>query len=943
MLSCPHICRAGRIAKGFDSMTIKRALFSCMAFLSACLVPAYSQATGGGPTVSHVISASGFGGYAGVAAPGSWIEIYGTNLAGTTRQWTAADFTNNGTSAPTTIDGVTVTIGKNPAYISYVSPTQINVQVPNEPTGGTSPVVVNYNGHSSAPVQVTFNAQEPGLLAPPAFSVNGVQYAVAIDAATGNYVSNGKIPGTTATPANPGDTLTFYGTGFGAVPGVTFGTVASGQATLTGTFTMTIGNLPATVLYAGIAPGNVGLYQFNVVVPSNISGGDQLVQYSVGGSTNSLQTLYLSISGPVVPGLPSPPTNITVAPGNGSVSISFAASQTGGGPVITLYTATCTANGQSFTGTASSSPVVVSGLTNGTAYACSVTATSSAGTSNPSSSVLATPGTSGGGGGGGNTGTFTLTSSAGVNGGTYPATYSCDGTGSTLPLAWTNPPSGTQSYAVLLSTNVTTTPLVTKYDWVLYNIPAATTSLAQDSFLVGTTLQGDDGPGNVYDPPCSTGPGAKAYTWTIYALSGNPTVTVPPGTSSATALLSAIAPMTLGSASITLSYSRSNATATGACMVAGTCLPAATLCQYIKKTLQNAKDTGTTPAVVSCDGTYAYIASIDYLASLNTPADQAMTGITSTNLQIPTPQNFQGAYGWKIPENPQLCNGSNANIFDSKYGNNYNCTARAGSFIYTTVASGPIGVAINGIPIFNPCVQTGNCTATNGDTKGEGQLDNCNGHSGRSDDYHYHAAPVCLMAEQSSPNYWNQNPVGWMLDGYAIFGLSNADGSTPTRDACGGSVISGAQIPNGYPYTYAYHVINSFPYITNNCMSGVASPDLPNATCGPSDNTCTAKYHPFRQPPVNPFNDTNMTMTTASDGYIVLQFTSANPFTTTETGQDSYPNSAGTYRIRYIQLTGSALASQLAQKQNSGKTACWNFEFQNVAGTQTQPSIAYCR
>ncbi len=896
-------------------------------------MPAFSQ-TAPTPSVSHIISASGFGGFAGVAAPGSWIEIYGTNLAGTTRQWAASDFTNNGTAAPTTIDGVTVTIGKNPAYISYVSPTQINVQVPNEPTGGTSPVVVSYNGHSSTPVQVTFNAQEPGLLAPPSFSVNGLQYVVAINAATGNYVSNGNIPGTTAAPANPGDTLTFYGTGFGTVtPAVANGTVAGGQASLSATFTMTIGNAPASVTYAGTAPGNVGLYQFNVQVPNNISGGDQLVQFSLNGTANSLQTLYLSIAGAVVPGLPGPPTKISVTPGNGSVSIAFAASQTGGGPAITGYTATCTAGGQSFTGTASASPVVVSGLSNGTSYTCSVTATSSAGTSIASANVVVTPGgAGGGGGGGGNTGTFTLTSSAGANNGTMPALYTCDGAGATLPLAWTNPPSGTQSYAILLSTIAP--PL--KYDWVVYNIPAATTSLAQDAFLVGTTLQGDDGPGNVYDPPCSQGPGGKLYTFTIYALSGTPTITVPAGTSAGAAVATAIAPLTLGSAQLNLTYSRSNATATGACMAAGTCLPAATLCSYIKKSLQAAKDVGGTPAVVSCDGTYAYIASLD------TTTDQTMNTITSTNLQIPTPQNFQGAHGWKIPQNPQLCNGSNATAFAAN-GATYNCTGRSGSFIYTTVASGPIGVAINGLPIFNPCVQTGNCTATSGDTKAEGQLDSCNGHAGRSDDYHYHAAPVCLMAEQSNPNYWNANPVGWMLDGYAIFGFNNADGSTPTRDACGGSAISGAQVPNGYPYTYAYHVISVFPYITNNCMSGVASPDLPNATCGPGDNTCTPKYAPFRQPPVTPFTDSNMTLTTASDGYQVLQFTAANPFTTNEIGSDSYPNSPGTYQIRYAQVTGSALAALLAQKQNANKTACWNFQFQNSAGATTQPSIAYCR
>ena len=118
-------------------------------------------------------------------------------------------------------------------------------------------------------------------------------------------------------------------------------------------------------------------------------------------------------------------------------------------------------------------------------------------------------------------------------------------------------------------------------------------------------------------------------------------------------------------------------------------------------------------------------------------------------------------------------------------------------------------------------------------------------------------------------------------------------------------------------------------------MSGVPSPDLPNQGI---------KYHPMRQPPVTPFNNTNMTLATdASDGYQVLQFTSATPFTTTETGSDSYPNAPGTYQIRYKQVTGSDLTSLLALKQNANATACWNFQFVDSTGKTTQPPVSYCR
>jgi len=579
---------------------------------------------------------------------------------------------------------------------------------------------------------------------------------------------------------------------------------------------------------------------------------------------------------------PGAPTSIAATAGNTTATITFSAPASNGGATITSYTVTCTANGTSHTATGTASPITITGLTNGTTYTCSVTATNADGTGPASSTVTVTPtGTT-------SSGTFTLTSSMATNGGTLPAAFTCDGTGSTLPLAWTNPPAGTASYALLLSTQPTSTTI--KYDWVLYDIDATVTSLAEDSFLVGTLGQGDDGPGAIYDPPCSQGPGAKTYTFTLYALSAAPTVTAPV---TGETLATTIASTTLGTAALSVTYSRDPTTAPGS----------STNCSYIKMSL-NAQDGNTT---IACDGTYAYIGSIGL--PIGTVSDPTMNGITSTNLQVPTATDFQGTNAWKIPLAPTLASSA------------------------TSVSAGPIGVAINGVPIFNPCDQSGNCTSTSGNTLTEGQLDTCNGHAGRADDYHYHAAPVCLMAEQST-SYWNEHPIAWLLDGFAVFGYDNADGSTPARDTCGGSVLSGTEIPSGYPYLYAYHVIGTFPYITDNCLSGVPSPDLAGQG---------AKYFPFRQPPVTPFNNTAMTLTTASDGYQVLQYTTATAFTATETGSDSYAYTPGTYRIRYKQVTGSTLDTLLAQPANAGKTACYNFEFTDTNGNTTQPTVTYCK
>jgi hypothetical protein len=236
-------------------------------------------------------------------------------------------------------------------------------------------------------------------------------------------------------------------------------------------------------------------------------------------------------------------------------------------------------------------------------------------------------------------------------------------------------------------------------------------------------------------------------------------------------------------------------------------------------------------------------------------------------------------------------------------------------------------VAINGVPIFNPCKQGG---CQNGDTKALGELDVCNGHAGRADDYHYHAAPVCMMAGKSA-SYWDTHPIGWALDGFAIFGYNNADGTVATRDGvCGGNTLAVSNAPAGY----SYHVTDASPYVLS-CFRGTPSPDLAGQG---------AKYSPIRQPPVTPFADSAMTLTTdASDGYQVLQFTASSAFTTTETGSDKYANPAGTYRVRYKRVTGSDLVSLLALTANKGKSACWTFQFTSGAGATTQPAVSYCR
>jgi uncharacterized protein (TIGR03437 family) len=241
------------------------------------------------PAIVSVKSAGDFGGSATFAS-GSWLEIKGTNLAGNTRQWGGDDF--DGVNAPTSLDGVTVTINGKKAFIGYISPLQINVQAPGDAAAGTVDVTVATSSCSSATVQAQKAAVAGGLLAPGAFNI-GKQYAVGV-LADGFYVGpTGLIPGVAFRPAKSGEGVTLYGIGFGDVtPAIPPGIVVSGQSSVPG-LTISFGTTAATVGYAGLAPNAVGLYQFNVTVP-DVADGDYAITVKVGGNAVA-QTSYLTV------------------------------------------------------------------------------------------------------------------------------------------------------------------------------------------------------------------------------------------------------------------------------------------------------------------------------------------------------------------------------------------------------------------------------------------------------------------------------------------------------------------------------------------------------------------------------------------------------------------------------------------------------------------------
>ena len=251
-----------------------------------------TPAGGGGnpPTISSggVVSASAFSAQAGVAA-GTWLEIYGSNLSTNTRSWAGSDFSGN--NAPTSLDNVGVTIGGKNAYVDFISPGQVNVQVPDEiPLGAGVALVLTTSGVSSAPYVLQTAALAPALLAPAQapFMIGGKQYVVA-------QQTDLTFTGMPSHPAKPGDTLTIYGIGFGPVtPATGAGTIATQATTLTpDKATFLFGQTPATVSYQGLAPSNVGLYQFNIVVPT-VPTGDSALTVQI-GSVKVNQNLFVNI------------------------------------------------------------------------------------------------------------------------------------------------------------------------------------------------------------------------------------------------------------------------------------------------------------------------------------------------------------------------------------------------------------------------------------------------------------------------------------------------------------------------------------------------------------------------------------------------------------------------------------------------------------------------
>jgi len=190
-------------------------------------------------------------------APGAAMTIFGRNLSATTTQALVYPL-------PTTLGATMVRVNGAPVPLYYVSPGQINFQIPGDTSTGTARVEVNAGGEQqSAVVQsTTVTAVDPGLY------MNGSLAAA---------LNSDLTPHTPATPQAPGTILAFFLTGQGMVtPGIPDGSAApvTPLSLLNGTVQVTIGGQAAEVTFAGLAPGYAGLAQVNVRIPQGLSPGN---------------------------------------------------------------------------------------------------------------------------------------------------------------------------------------------------------------------------------------------------------------------------------------------------------------------------------------------------------------------------------------------------------------------------------------------------------------------------------------------------------------------------------------------------------------------------------------------------------------------------------------------------------------------------------------------
>ena len=175
--------------------------------------------------------------------------------------------------------------------------------------------------------------------------------------------------------------------------------------------------------------------------------------------------------------------------------------------------------------------------------------------------------------------------------------------------------------------------------------------------------------------------------------------------------------------------------------------------------------------------------------SLPDESHTLMLGITGSNQQFPTKHNME----IKLPLNPKHASRN------------------------TQTEPGAVGIAVNGVPIFDTSTQGPKQSSGKPVSAAKaGELDECGGHAGRGDDYHYHIAPKCLIEELGKTAIdEKKQPVGYAADGFPILALGWFDKGNDIEnklDECRGATDGSGQ--------YFYNIENQGDYAILDCLKG---------------------------------------------------------------------------------------------------------------------------
>jgi len=246
-----------------------------LSIISVVVAGAYAQAA---PVVGGVVNAATF--KSGAIAPGTLITIFGSGLSTSTG-------TASSVPLPTTLAGTVVLLNEQPISLSFVSPGQINAQLPFKLPNGSARLTIRDANGGTASASIPIADSSPGIFT---ITADGKGEAIA------THSDSSLIKRASGKYARGGETVVLYCTGLGDVDGTPFAGEPAPISPLPSAIQkveVIMNGKPANVVYAGLTPGSVGLYQINVVVPDQL-GGDVSTRIRIGTSTSNETTINVS-------------------------------------------------------------------------------------------------------------------------------------------------------------------------------------------------------------------------------------------------------------------------------------------------------------------------------------------------------------------------------------------------------------------------------------------------------------------------------------------------------------------------------------------------------------------------------------------------------------------------------------------------------------------------